>query len=282
MLTFGLSQELLAFPLFILFIISITWYLLKYNNTYKLLLFIWLFVPWIILLLMKHYKDSVFCMGIIPPIIIISSIYITNIKKTILRQILIYFFIILGLLQFFEYSFNINVELTKIAIDFKGKHFCYFNKETNTENKNKEYINFLDNLLQIINKYKSNKIYIKYNTKNVRLKFFDFLNYMNINCIFFNYDSLMSWTDCSTIDTIFYIGEYLSTKNQLEEYIKDIMEHPISQMDNIDMSHYSNEFLEFSNKREIYIKENFVTENEFNISDGSNNNIKITVLIRKK
>lgn len=280
-LTFGLSQELLALPLFILFIISFLWYLLKYKNTYKQILVLWLFIPWITLLLMQHYKESIFCMGMIPPIIIISSIYITKIHKTILRQILIYIFIILGLLQFFEYSFNINVGLTKIAMDFNEKHFCYFNKETNTENKNKKYINFLDNLLQIINKYRLNKIYIKYNTENVKLKFVDFLNYLNINGIFFNYDSLMSWTDCSKIDTIFYIGDYLSAKKQLKEYITDIMEHPISQMDNIDINHYSNEFLKFSTEREHYIKENFVIENEFDFSDSSNNNVKVTVLVRK-
>ncbi|MBR3628375.1 MAG: glycosyltransferase family 39 protein, partial [Elusimicrobia bacterium] len=34
-LTFGLSQELLTLPLFILFIISFIWYLVKYNNIYK-------------------------------------------------------------------------------------------------------------------------------------------------------------------------------------------------------------------------------------------------------
>ena len=68
----------------------------------------------------------------------------------------------------------------------------------------------------------------------------------------------MSWTDCSSTDTIIYIGEYLSVKNQLDEYIKDIVSHPVSQMDNIDINHYSNEFLKFSTEREHYIKENFV------------------------
>lgn len=280
-LTFGLSQELLALPLFILFIISFLWYLLKYKNIYKQILVLWLFIPWITLLLMQHYKENIFCMGMIPPIIIISSIYITNIHKTILRKILIYFFIILGLLQFFEYSFNINIGFTKIATDFKETHFCYFNQETYTENKNKKHMNLLNNLLKIISKYKLNKIYIRYNTEIVKLRFVDFLNYMNLNGIFFYYDSLMSWTDCSTIDTVIYIGDYLSIKNQLEEYIKDIVEHPISQMDNIDILHYSNEFLGFSNERKNYIKENFIVENEFNIIDNLNNTVKVTILVRK-
>ena len=126
------------------------------------------------------------------------------------------------------------------------------------------------------------QIYIRYNTKNLELKFIDFLNYMNLNGIFFNYDSLMSWTDCSTIDTIIYIGNYLTIKNQLEEYIKDIRDHPISQMDNIDINHYSNEFLEFATKRENYIKENFIVKYKFNLSDDLNNNIKVTILIKNK
>lgn len=280
-LTFGLSQELLTLPLFILFVISFIWYLLKYNNKYKPLLFIWLLVPWITLLLMRHYKDSIFCMGLIPSIILISSIYITNIKRKFIKQILIYFFIVVGLLQFVEYSFNTNIGLKNLTLNLNGKKLYYFNKEANIANKNKKHINFLNNLLKIIIKYNSNKMYIRYNNKNIKLQFIDFLNYMNLNNIFFSYDSLMSWTDCSTIDTIIYIGDYLPVKSQLEEYIKELVSHPVSQMDNIDIQHYSNEFSEFAYQRENYIKDNFIVENEFNLSDDSTNNIKVTILIKK-
>ena len=157
----------------------------------------------------------------------------------------------------------------------------YFNKEANIANKNKKHINFLNNLLKIIIKYNSNKMYIRYNNKNIKLQFIDFLNYMNLNNIFFSYDSLMSWTDCSTIDTIIYIGDYLPVKSQLEEYIKELVSHPVSQMDNINIQHYSNEFSEFAYQRENYIKDNFIVENEFNLSDDSTNNIKVTILIKK-
>ena len=60
------------------------------------------------------------------------------------------------------------------------------------------------------------------------------------------------------------------------------MDHPISQMDNIDISHYSNEFLEFSTEREIYIKENFVIENEFELDNKLNNKTKFIFLFIKK
>ncbi|MDD2524087.1 MAG: glycosyltransferase family 39 protein [Endomicrobiaceae bacterium] len=281
-ITFGLSEELLSFPFFILFLVGLIWYIIKYKNKYKFLLLVWLFVPWFIIFLMKHYKDSIFCIGLIPPMILISSIYLSNIKIIFLRRTLIVLFIIIGLFQYIEYSYSIDFGLSKIKLNYKNFHFMYFNKYANISNINKKYVKKIQDLLIIIKKYYPSTIFINYNNNEIPIKFTDFLSYMYLNDIFFSFDTVISWTDLSTVDMIIYIGENLPPTKQLDFYVKDIKEHPMASFDNIDINHFSNEFIEMSNIRENIINEQFYIVDEFFLGNDQDDKYKIKILKKKR
>lgn len=274
-ITFGLSEELLSLPFFILFIIGLIWYIIKYKNKYKFLLLLWLFAPWFILFLMKHYKDSIFCIGLIPPMILISSIYLSNMKIIFLRVIIV-IIIIIGLFQYIDYSYSIDFGLSKIKLNYKNFHFAYFNKYANISNINKNNVKKIQDLLAVIKKYYPSKIFISYNHNEIPMKFVDFLSYMYLNDIFFSFDTVMSWTDVSTVDMIIYVGDKLSPIKQLDFYVKDIKEHPMSSFDSIDINHFSNEFIEMLNIRDKIIDEQFyLVEKLFLGNDDDKYKIKI-------
>lgn len=277
-LTFGLSEELLSLPFFILFLVGLVWYTIKYKNKHKSLLLLWLFVPWFIIFSIKHYKNSIFCIGLIPPIVLISSIYLSNIKINFLRKMLMALIIIIGLFQYIEYSYSINFGLSKIELNHKSFHFMYFDKHANISNVNKNNARKLQDLLLIIKKHYPSIIFIAYNYNKTHINFVDFLSYMALNDIFFSFDTVLSWTDLSTVDTIIYIGENLSTKQQLDYYIEDIKGHPMSAFDDIDINHFSNEFIGMSNAREKIINEQFFIVDELFFDNDSDNKYKITIL----
>lgn len=280
-ITFGLSEELLSLPFFILFIIGLIWYIIKYKNKYKFLLLFWLFVPWGILFLIKHYKDSIFCIGLIPSMILISSIYLSNIKKIFLRRIIIGCFIVIGLFQYIDYSYSVDFGLSKIKLNYKNFHFLYFNKYANISNVNKKNVEKIQDLLVIIKKYYPSALFISYNYNEIPIKFTDFLSYMYLNDIFFSFDTVMSWTDLSTVDIIIYVGEKLSPAKQLDFYVKDIKEHPMSSFDSIDVNHFLNEFLEMLKIREKIENEQFYLVDKVFLGNDKDGKYQIKVLKKK-
>jgi hypothetical protein len=104
---------------------------------------------------------------------------------------------------------------------------------------------------------------------------------MYLNDIFFSFDTVLSWTDLSTVDTIIYIGENLSPRRQLDFYVKDIKEHPMAIFDNIDINHFSNEFIEMSNIREKIINERFYIVDELFLGNDNDDKYKIKILKKK-
>ena len=124
--TIGLGEYLLSLPIFILFVISFIWFIIKFKSSNKWIILLWLIVPWLIILFMPHHKEPEYCLGFVPCIILLISLYISNISKPVLKKVLL---IILVLLCFFQYlDFSYNILPFDFYINFKNKQIHYFDK----------------------------------------------------------------------------------------------------------------------------------------------------------
>ena len=86
---------------------------MSYN---KYIIFLWFITPWIVLMLMRHHKQPDYGLGLIPPIIIIVSLYISNIKNILYKKILSIVLVIVCLLQYISFSYGINIGLSDLKI----------------------------------------------------------------------------------------------------------------------------------------------------------------------
>lgn len=168
--TIGIGEYLLSLPLFLFFILSMFWYVLKYKNKkYKNIFLLWFFVPWTILMFMRHHRLPDYGLGLVPIIIIVISLYISNIKKTVFKRTILIFLITICLLQYISFSYGKNMELFNLKIHLKGYDFYYFNKNYNFDGNSFPSIMFYDHIkrnccLSVVqylkNNFNNNTIYI--------------------------------------------------------------------------------------------------------------------------
>ncbi|MDD3065044.1 MAG: hypothetical protein PHI20_02155 [Endomicrobiaceae bacterium] len=65
-MTTRLWEDLLSPPIFLIFIIGLIFFILKYKGKYKNVVLLWFFVPWVIIMLMSHNKRPEYGLGFIP------------------------------------------------------------------------------------------------------------------------------------------------------------------------------------------------------------------------
>ena len=150
-LTVGLWEELLSPPIFILLVIGAIWFILKYKNKYnKFLLLLWFFIPYLAILLMKHFKSVEYCLGFVPALILIVSIFLSDINKKIKKKVVISIVIIL-LIQYVDFSYtkNINMFYEPIRI---FKHDIYYYRIKATDFK-KEYVVVNKDIIDFLKKF---------------------------------------------------------------------------------------------------------------------------------
>ncbi|MBR3627908.1 MAG: glycosyltransferase family 39 protein, partial [Elusimicrobia bacterium] len=133
-MTIGLSEYLLSLPTFILFIISLLYFVFEYKNKYKPVFLLLILVPWMIITFMPHHKAPEYAIGIIPIIIIFISLFISDIEKKYIKQIIICFYILILFLQFFYFSYNKDVYNFGI-MSYKNYNFYYFSKVITKQNE---------------------------------------------------------------------------------------------------------------------------------------------------
>jgi 4-amino-4-deoxy-L-arabinose transferase-like glycosyltransferase len=103
-MTIGLWEDLLSPPIFIIFIIGLIFFIWKYRGKYKYIILLWFFVPWSIIMLMPHHKLPEYGVGFIPAIILISVIWISNMKYKYIKKIIFLLLIVVGILQYVNFS----------------------------------------------------------------------------------------------------------------------------------------------------------------------------------
>lgn len=170
--TFGLGEYLLSFPIFVLFLLGMIWYVLKYNNKkYRYVFLLWFIVPWTILMLMPHRKTPDYGLGLIPVSIIIISLYISKFKTSIYKKVLSIFLVFILLLQYISFSYGINVKLFNSKINLKGYDLYYFDKH--------DYDSYFPNLITFNHKKRDYCLsFLRYLGKNFKKRKFFMYKYM--------------------------------------------------------------------------------------------------------
>ena len=126
----GISENILALPLFLLMIFSIIFIFTekKYKNYIILMLLCGLTIPIIIALLIPHYKQQVYMVPLVPTIILLIATSISYLNVNI-RKILLILFIVVSILQYTELSYGYKTWICDWKIKIRNNfYFKYFNK----------------------------------------------------------------------------------------------------------------------------------------------------------
>ncbi len=204
-MTFGVTEELFSLFFALIFIFGLVYSIFICKNKNKWIIFLWFFVPWLIIIFMRHHKESEYVLGIIPALVLFASICISSLKYKFVKIIIIITISTVGLIQYFCFSY-----------DIKKLKYSYFSDRLISYNKAET--EYLTNLVNICKKY-PNKVFfiwdgfLEYGAEIKLL--FDFNDIENIyNCDFVN--SIKA-------DIILNIEEgSFSTEKILDRYIRDV------------------------------------------------------------
>lgn len=170
MMTLGLSDDLLSPILFIVFLIGFIWFVISFSNKNKWNILLWILIPWLIILFMPHRKEPEYNIGYIPAIILIISLFISNIKNKTIKFLVLFISIFILLLQFFNLSYK------KISLidrfNYYNRHNLMFYDDTDTS--------ALVELIENLEVFKNKKIFI-FNTNSYILQIHTLLAFMALN-----------------------------------------------------------------------------------------------------
>ena len=142
-MTIGLSENLLSPPLFLLLLIGFVYFLIIKNRN-KWIISLWFIVPWSIMTFMPHHKQPEYCLGLVPAIVLIVSVFITSIKN-VNKKLLIFPIILILFIQYIFFYFNKNLVF--------GEKIYWCNRVSNSSCfKNAKELSFYLELLSCINK----------------------------------------------------------------------------------------------------------------------------------
>jgi len=258
-MTIGLFEELLSPPIFILFLIGFIWFIRKYKNKNKIIILLWLLIPWGILMLIRQYKFSEYGAGFIPAMILIASVYLSNIKKNFIKSAILLLIILIGILQFYIFSYMPELKFSNIGFKFKGHYISYYNNKFNFYNGvvAKQIYNLVSN------------IKLKYHTKSIYLEGLDY----NANRVLqmlalkekLNVFTLDDWTwnpffnkkRKKEINIIIYVGEKTTVQNKINIFMKVYDDHV--RLQNIPRQEYLNSIMDKLQEFDMMVKTEFKT-----------------------
>ncbi len=157
--TIGLWEDLLSPPIFIIFVIGLIYFIWKYKGKYKNIILLWFFVPWLIIMLMPHYKLPEYGAGFIPAMVLIGAVFLSNIVKIYLKKILIVLLIIICYLQYIDFSYGFGPNLFDMQSKDKNKIFHYYNRNNPLISCNMRDSKIILNLIKYLKNNDSNHIF---------------------------------------------------------------------------------------------------------------------------
>ena len=277
--TVGLSEYLLTPPLFLLFLIGMVLFVIKYKKSInKIILVLYLIIPWAIVTFMPHHKEPEYNMLIVPVIILVVSLFLSN------KKLISFITIVVLLFQFIAFSYNLIPGISIFNFKSLKKPISYFDRMflhlTGKDNLNyRQYIEIYD----VLKKYENiNKVdfflfweqepIIFYKTlENIlRMKLGDktiinFANNLEIED-FGNCDIFISIGNASLLDIVNY--EYYCSKFYYMDDIK-IKDKYISERIKL---------YEDKNKK---INDKFYLQEQFYLQGIEDNNHMVRLYIRK-
>ena len=272
LLTMGISEYLLSPPLFTLLIISLIYFIVKFKNKNKCILILWFLIPWLILFFMGHRKEPEYMLGCIPALILICSIFISQIKNLLLRQFVLFSIIIICLLQFIMFFLKTEPQIFNFETNLYNRSINYF-KIYSDDIFHPSFITYkkCKCLLPLTNYIKSNfnntnSIFIYHFSWDIYYEGISvFLKLNNFNNIFTEFDKIKE------SDIVIYTSNCILTdEKNINEIEKTVLDEHIHQ--------YNNNNLNYINSTINYLKNNYIEV--YNLYDIDTNTY-IYVLCKK-
>ncbi len=213
--------------IFMLFIAGLIWFVIKYKHEYKNIILIWLIIPWTAITLIPNFKCPEYLAGIIPAAVVIAALWISSIRKKIAAILIIIFVIIAGIIQYLDFSYDIDTGLKDLGISYKGRRIMYFNVYTpNVFGINVER-GMLNKIVHYINdNYKNKKVFVDTDPYRISCIMSDKHLKQPANIFF---DDYYRKIDLNKIDAVIVIGDrtIIETKyKELEQLNKNEEECP--------------------------------------------------------
>jgi len=269
--TIGLWEELLSPPFFIIFIIGLVYFVRKYHDKYKIVILLWFFVPWSIITFMPHSKLIEYCMGFIPAIILISSFFITSLNKIYIKKIILILLIIIGFLQYVDFSYGSAINLFNMQFKYKNNMIQYYNKNSPLILYNQKESKLVLNLMKYLkDNYQDNTFYVEefceIDSASIAAQMY--LN--NMYCIRGNYNT----EDVLSSDIIIIIGKPKTIQKTVQLKINKMLKNNVNaKMITETINIIVNNFNE--------IREGYNIIDIFYVDQNHNNNLKVTLLSKK-
>jgi hypothetical protein len=230
--TTGLWEYQLTPPFFLILLFGLYYFLKEADINIKVIVITWIVIPNIILLLMPHSKSARYFLTQLPAFAIISAFGLRNIASKFFGKTIILLIIILGIAQYYDFTYGIGLNLKNIRIA-KINYFTAFGDLPTDVNtlQMKEYVVYLGEMQKTLarftgildkNNSKANYVmvniksfdgfdmdeslsgYLWFNSNKIKGKY----EYLTMN---FNFDNI--YDNLDTIDFIIYAAKDIELKN---------------------------------------------------------------------
>jgi len=275
-MTTGLWEDLLSPPVFIIFLIGLIYFIWKYKGKYKNVILLWFFVPWLVIMLMPHYKLPEYGAGFIPAMILMGAVFISGIDKSYIKKTVVLFLIIIGGLQYIDFSYR-KFDIALFDLSFSNKYnINYYNKNNNLVLYNKALVQNDFNLVTYLNNYYSKQtfhILRKYNFINYEnLSFQMQLNNMHFQMGYYDNKQILA------ADIIVIIG--------IPDTPEEFLNYKINDLNPIEKGQFNVKAQELLLKKIRYMRnkidEQYYKIDEFYLDSAKSEDMKVTLLGKKE
>ena len=124
----GLIEEQLSLFFFLIFIFGFFFFFTKTERRAKIVILLWIFIPWAIFILMPHDRMAHYIIPYLPAIALVSAVGWMQFLKTkkLLKIILISLILIIGITQYYDFSFGVGLPLSRLKANICGRDIHYY------------------------------------------------------------------------------------------------------------------------------------------------------------
>ncbi|MBL7196728.1 MAG: glycosyltransferase family 39 protein [Candidatus Omnitrophica bacterium] len=126
--TSGLIEHQLSLLFFVLLILAVFSFFSKTENKVKIILFSWIFIPWLTFTLTPHPNSVKYVSPCLPAIALLSAIGFMHLfrQKSKIKYYLISLIIIIGVIQYYGASFGSGLNLHKYTLSINNREIHLF------------------------------------------------------------------------------------------------------------------------------------------------------------
>ena len=275
-MTIGLWETLLSPPIFLVFIIGLIFFIVRYKGQYKNIILLWFFIPWAIIMFMPHYKVPEFGAGFIPAMVLIGAVFVSNIKY-INKKIVLILLIFIGLQQYFYFSYGIlRIDLFDAYFQYKQYIISYYNKNNHLMVCDTGRAKQISRLVKYLkNKYPKNSFYYDWthgrDNPDSELSYM-YLNDMNCRAGTYQEDNISS-------DIIIIIGNPRTEAEVLKREEEILLSfHKFAHIITDEFIAYRSNLIHNNFNK---VQKNYHVIDIFYLDESKNENKKVTLLGRK-